>query len=438
MRSLIALALCLCLVAALSGNPPKASDAKPTLAVLYFQNTKDDKEYDWLRKGFADMLITELVSLDAWRIVERERLQDVWKELKLGLAGAVDEATAQKVGRLVGAQNILQGSYFVLGDAVQIDLHIVEVESGEVRKSASLHQKVADLLSIPALMARKVAELTGASFSEKSTGRFGKIDTSKLFYKAMESYDSYKMDEALDYLNQALALEPENARVNFFLGDIYVKKMKAKKGLQCLEKAAALDPENPKYHFVLGKSLLGFYPFDYDKKKRAIAELETVTRLSPRDDQAYVQLGFAWQILENGLYEPFGKGKITELEYWERLYGAAKNAMACYRKAIEIEPDNIQAEQALDIASSNLPRDGALAARRCAVIYLKAGDYGKASGVLTDAATWHPDYGETYYLLGRALKGGGDAKAARRAWERYLQEEPKGEYAEEVRKELGK
>ena len=43
-----------------------------TIAVSYFDNTSDIKEYNPLSKGLADMLITDLSNIKSINIVERE------------------------------------------------------------------------------------------------------------------------------------------------------------------------------------------------------------------------------------------------------------------------------------------------------------------------------------------------------------------------------
>lgn len=68
--------------------------ARDTLSVLYFENTSKDKAHQWLSKGIADMLITDLNGRIPMDIVERAEIQKVMQEQELGLTGAVDPAKA--------------------------------------------------------------------------------------------------------------------------------------------------------------------------------------------------------------------------------------------------------------------------------------------------------------------------------------------------------
>ena len=51
--------------------------AAPSLAVTYFESTGEDPSMDPLKKGIAEMLITDLSVSSAITIVERARLNDI-------------------------------------------------------------------------------------------------------------------------------------------------------------------------------------------------------------------------------------------------------------------------------------------------------------------------------------------------------------------------
>src|SRR5437763_761500 len=72
------------LMALLAAAPPaRATETKPTVAILYFDYSGKDEQLGVLRKGLAQMLISDLSSQEAVRIVERDRLEEILKELKL-------------------------------------------------------------------------------------------------------------------------------------------------------------------------------------------------------------------------------------------------------------------------------------------------------------------------------------------------------------------
>ena len=103
-----------------------------TVAISYFDNTSGTKEYDPLSKGLADMLITDLSNVKSLKIVEREKLESLLKEIELGDGKFIDPNTAQKLGKGLGAGYMLTGSFLIMGETMRIDARLVDVGTGEV------------------------------------------------------------------------------------------------------------------------------------------------------------------------------------------------------------------------------------------------------------------------------------------------------------------
>lgn len=70
--------------------------------------------------------------------------------------------------------------------------------------------------------------------------------------------------------------------------------------------------------------------------------------------------------------------------------------------------------------------------------YFKKGSFRAAARRFEEATKWDPSSGEAWFHLGEAQAKLKDDKAARAAWEKYLEVEPEGKQAAEVRKKLGK
>src|SRR5512141_1177667 len=89
-----------------------AGDPK-TIAVLYFENNSvvDKDKLDPLKKGLADMMITEMSKINGIKVVERQRIQSIIEELNLNETDMVDKSSSQKMGSLLGAQVMLFGGF---------------------------------------------------------------------------------------------------------------------------------------------------------------------------------------------------------------------------------------------------------------------------------------------------------------------------------------
>lgn len=130
--SLLALVACTLGIVGPTVTPAQAddSDKNPTVAILYFDYDKDD-DMATLRKGLANMLITDLVDTPGVTIVERGRLQEVMDELDLNRSKKIDRRSALKVGKLLRADYIVFGSYFVLRGKLHVQARVTDVERGK-------------------------------------------------------------------------------------------------------------------------------------------------------------------------------------------------------------------------------------------------------------------------------------------------------------------
>jgi len=143
------LALFLSLLASVSlARTAGAAGGAPTAAVLYFDYEGKDAELGLLRKGLAQMLISDLSGNDSVRVVERDRLQEVLAELKLQSTNKIDPASAVKAGKLLGARYLVLGAYFDVMKNFRADARVVDVETGQVLFSVGATAKPEDFLTL--------------------------------------------------------------------------------------------------------------------------------------------------------------------------------------------------------------------------------------------------------------------------------------------------
>lgn len=97
----------------------------------------------------TDILITELVKSGKFIVVERQKLDKIMEEQKLGQSGAIDPNTAAKVGKILGLNALVTGSIsqfgvkkegkdFIISQSKQqivectVDIRVVDTETGQV------------------------------------------------------------------------------------------------------------------------------------------------------------------------------------------------------------------------------------------------------------------------------------------------------------------
>lgn len=88
----------------------------------------------------AERVTTELIKTKRLKVVERKEIQKVLGELRLQSAGAIDQASAKKLGSMLGADLIVIGTLAELpGNKLELNVRMAGVESGEAISAVSGH-----------------------------------------------------------------------------------------------------------------------------------------------------------------------------------------------------------------------------------------------------------------------------------------------------------
>lgn len=135
------------------------------LMVLYFQNSSNDVSLSGLSKGLADMLITDLSKFYMLQVVERDRLESILNEQDISNTNRFDAATAVKIGKILGAEALLTGSYFEMAGNLRIDARIIDVETSAILKSEGVTGKSETFFELEKALAKKI--LSGLSIELK-------------------------------------------------------------------------------------------------------------------------------------------------------------------------------------------------------------------------------------------------------------------------------
>ena len=111
--------------------------AKKRIAVVDLEDKSQGQHSGWrnVGSGMADMLTTGLVKCGKFNVMERQELQRVFEEQKLGASGAVTAQTAAKVGQLLGVQ------YLVIGSVTEFGVNESKIGVGNSRKGPELWRR---------------------------------------------------------------------------------------------------------------------------------------------------------------------------------------------------------------------------------------------------------------------------------------------------------
>jgi len=192
---------------------PGAAPAPLTVAVSYFDNNTGKAEYDPLAKGLADMLITDLGQVQALRIVEREKLNQILTELKLSRSKFIDPKTAQRVGKGLAARFILSGGYTLAGDTIRIDARVFNVETGAVLTSERVEGKKDEFFALEkdiadVLIKALEVKLASAERTKLRTNATQSFEAWSSYAAGLDAQDKGDVAAARAAYAKALAADP--------------------------------------------------------------------------------------------------------------------------------------------------------------------------------------------------------------------------------------
>ncbi len=198
--------LALCLLSLLN-----AADV-PVVSVMYFDNDSKDPELEYLRKGLADLLITDLVAWEGVRVVERTRLEDVLKELNFQQTKYVDKATAAKLGKVLNSTYLIYGSLILTGSKLTIAARLVQAANGEVLitvKEQDERDKIFDIEQrLVNQLVAKIDSKLSATDQARRKARVPDLATLVAYGKALDLSDQGKVDEAQAAMRAVVSKSP--------------------------------------------------------------------------------------------------------------------------------------------------------------------------------------------------------------------------------------
>ena len=96
-----------------------------SVLVMSFDNHTNVDDLDWLSSGAPTMLRTGLTEIAGIQLVSTERVEQVLEDLD-------DDEGELSVAELAGADTVVRGSIFKLGDEYRIDVQIEDVENAQI------------------------------------------------------------------------------------------------------------------------------------------------------------------------------------------------------------------------------------------------------------------------------------------------------------------
>jgi len=196
------------------GTDPPLPD-KPSIAVLPFANMSGDPEQEYFADGMVEEINTALSRI-RWLFVIARNSTFTYK------GHAVD---VKQVGRELGVRYVLEGSVRKGGQRVRIIAQLIEAETGAHLWADRFEGSLDDVFDLQDQVATGVVgaiepTLRKAEIERASRKRPDNLDAYDLYLRALPlAFIAMPQaaDEALDLLEQAVAIDPEYGAAHAFI-----------------------------------------------------------------------------------------------------------------------------------------------------------------------------------------------------------------------------
>ncbi len=185
-----------------------------TIAVVYFKYMGSDSALTPLQKGIAEMMITDLSKANALTVVERLKMQQLLEEIGFGTTGLVDAQSAPRVGKLLGASEIVNGAFIDLADEqFRIDAGITQTRTGDF-DTRDVIGNLEGFFKLEKNLVFSVIDKMGIQLTQEEIDNIRKVPTESMlafmaYCKAIDYSDQGMYEQAEQELETALQQDPE-------------------------------------------------------------------------------------------------------------------------------------------------------------------------------------------------------------------------------------
>jgi serine/threonine-protein kinase len=386
---------------ALVGEEPTET---ATIVVLPFLNMSADPEQEYFSDGVSEELLNLLAKIPNLKVISRTSA--------FSFKGKdVDIPTIAQ--RLNNATHVLEGSVRRSGDKIRVTAQLVDARLDTHLWSHSYDRGFEDIFTIQDEIARQVVDAVKVTLLGEYP-RSAPVDPEayRLYLLGKYHLNKYEFPKALVYFKQALALDPNYAKVHLAIASLYGGKtwfgyMSPRDGYEEIKAEIALAVEKDSQLPEAQRSIASvnfYYEWDWIKAEEAF---ERAIALIPNDARTYQS--YTWFLsamnrtqqaqvsIRRGLeIEPLAPPMYLTASYVHYLTGEHNQAIAQCEKALELNPNH----------SYTLSQIG--------WSYVQLGRFEEAINTMEQSVRISPDNTQLLWSLGHAYAVAGNAPQARK------------------------
>lgn len=350
--------------------------ATDTIVTMPFENVSGRAEYNWVGESFAAAL-ADLLDKPGLVAIRPDERNVAYKQEGLPPTAILTRATMIKIAERAGANLVVMGTYRIAGEGrdstITITARVVDIREG--RLAGKEYNRGGPLVDLQKLQGDLAYEIL------------------------------YQHNPALpfsrDQITTDATVAPIGAFENFIKGTL-THDRDARVGF--LQRAIKEFSEKTKSQYIPAIFELGRIYFESGEHKEALEQLSSVEDKNPRHDEAQFYAGVSQDVL--GQTEP-ALATLQKLAARLPLFEVYNNIGALLIKQKKYK----EAVDHLKPATDAAPRDTDTLFN-LGYAYFLAKDNANAAATLKAETKLRASDGEAFYILSKALAGGGDQAGA--------------------------
>jgi adenylate cyclase len=344
---------------------------KPSIAVLPFKNLSDDPRQEFFSDGFTEDIITTLAKIPRMFVIARESsFTFKGKSVKI-----------QGIGRDLGVRYVLEGSIQKFGDQIRITAQLIDATNGHHLWAEKYDRELKDIFAMRDEISMKIATVLQVKLTLGESANWGpETESFEAYIKVMQSLEHFRRMTPDDNIlsrqkaKEALDLDPNySSATEMFawtllmdgvFGTSKTPEKSIEQAFELAQKVLDRGDSDAGAHFLIGYAYSLKGQFD-----KAISELEIARDLFPNNAEINAGLGMvlnvagkpeeAINVLKNAIrLNPIPPGwYLGRLGDAYRLKGQYEKAVHEYKKAIQLQPDDMISHLNLAVCYVKLGRE---------------------------------------------------------------------------------
>jgi len=366
---------------------------KESIAVLPFVNMSSDPDNEYFSDGITEEILNALAKVDKLMVTSRTS----------SFAFKGKQTDIREIGKQLGVKTVLEGSVRRVANRVRVTAQLINTKDGYHKWSQVYDRNIEDIFAVQNEIANMITKhlIENLSIADKPrvSAHTKNMEAYSLFLKANHFWNKWTpldVKKSLEYLDQAIKLDPDFAEAYSALSGCYVFLLSfgqmtaetasnkgreyALKSLQINDKLAdshlslamvdffdwkwddsyksfirtlELNPNNAQAH-----NYFAYYLLAIGNIKKAILETEVALQIDPLSltinsslADMYAQTGMMDQAKEQYLktleLDPSFKSALNGLGWTLYFLGEVDEAIKTFEKSLELPGDPLNAEASL-------------------------------------------------------------------------------------------